>query len=206
MKKKIEPAPAAAKAEPTKPAPPQTPAAPLMTANLKLELDPPRVSPPTRGPMTGMTAMDPGAFIQAYASAEELARFAAEVRARQARERETWIFSRCSNPTCRFVMKHKPEPDGSFCPRCNLARRRDGGHLFAMNEKATNAYLYSEALKEKAATEQLRLRAFHAENAARQAKGDRPLTLDEFKRQQQSDFEERRRQDAELGKALRRQP
>lgn len=207
------PAKAATTPAPERPAAPaalaKDPRRPVMSADLKLQLDPPRATPFNRGPQVGEGSMSPGAFIQAHGSSEELGRFAAEVRARQAKERETWTFSRCSNPRCRFVMKHKPEPDGSICPSCNLARLATGGHLYAMDEKATNAYLYELARKEKAEEERLRRAAFNERNLERAKSGLAPLTMEAFKLEQRRIFEEMKQRGQDLGKvaaAFRRQP
>lgn len=213
MKKKIEPAAAAEKAAP-KPAPEKPyertpgPRPPIMSANLGLKHDPPRVSPPNRGPQVAEGSMGDAAFVQAFATDEELARWRREIDERRARDAATWAFFRCDR--CGLVMKDKPgSPDGDACPKCNRMRRQDGGHLFKMTQAQADQHLYNEAVRERAALEKARRAEFNRTNTRRGEQGLPPLSFQEFMRLQKAEFEQLKQRGRDLGQvaaALRRQP
>lgn len=216
MKKNV-PAPAAAKAEPTTPAQPAAPAPkpepvkdprPVMSADLKLQHDRPRISPPNRGPMTGEAQMSNQAFCATFGTDEEFARWRCEVEERRAKEGSSWAWERCSH--CGLTLKVKPtSPEGVACVRCNVMRRIDGGHFRRLTAEEANEHLYREAVREKQALERERLGAHIAHNAERARAGLRPLTRAEFTVQARREFEElkaRGRDLARITAAYRRQP
>jgi len=185
---------------PAEPAPPEK--KPIMSADVKIQHDELRITPPRRGPQAGEAAMSDGAFIENFATAEELARWRSEIQARRAKDAGTWIWQKCDR--CGAVMKDRPgTEDGGPCPRCNLQRRAYLGHMRTMTAEETNTYLFELAKKERAATEQLRLRAFHAANAERGQKGLPPLSFEEFKAQAQREYQDMMRRHRELGKISR---
>lgn len=193
MKKKIEPAAAAEKAAPK-------PAAPITSSGLKIELDPPRVTPPNRGPMTGMGQMPDQDFVSQCANPEELATFRAAIEQRRARDAASWIFFRCDNPRCGLVMKDKPgAPEGDPCPKSNRMRRVDGDHLQRMGQAEVDQHLYAEAVREKAALERDRRAAFNGRNLERAKAGLPPMTFTDFTTQAKREFEELKARGRALG-------
>jgi hypothetical protein len=187
---------------PTEPAPPAKPEQkPFMSSDVRIEHDDTKPTPPRRGPQVAEGSMGAADFIQAFATREELERWRREIEERRARDLTTWIWQKCDRPACGLVLKARPdEGDGQICPRCNLAKRCDLGHLHTMTEEATNAYLFEQAKKERAAVERDRQRAFHATNAERGTKGLAPLTLEEFRKRANAEYLEMRQRQRELGK------
>ena len=190
------------------PGPPPTEAAPpaklekkpIMSADLKVERDRMAPVPPRRGPQVADGSMGDAAFVAAYANAEELANLRRAINERRAKNLESWIFFKCDNPKCGLVMRDRPgTPPGGRCPKDNMAGLANLGHFRQMTEEETNAYLFEEAKRERAIVEQLRMKAFHAANAERATKGDRPLTFEEFNRQSQAEYEDMRKRQRELG-------
>lgn len=204
---------AAAKAAP-KPAPEASyertpgPRPPVMSAHLGLKHDPPRISPPNRGPMTGEASMTDAQFVAAFSTPEELARLRREINERRAKDATTWAFFRCDR--CGLVMKDKPgSPDGDPCPKCNRMRRQDGGHLSKMTQAEADQHLFDEAVREKAALERDRRAQFNRTNTRRGEQGLPPLSYEEFTRLQKAEFEQLKQRGRDLGQvaaAYRRKP
>ncbi len=162
--------------------------APIMSSQVKVEIEPPKMTPPIRGPQTADRSMTEGQFVAQHASAEELKEFAAMVRARRAGDLSTWIWQQCDH--CHLAMRVKPtSAEGDCCPKCNYWGRKDLGHMFRMSEASVNDYLYRKALKDKAAEERMARAAFAAANTDRAKSGLAPLSFEAFQQQRKAEFE-----------------
>lgn len=180
---------------------------PVMSADLALELEEPRLTPPNPGPRTGrpMTDMD---FIAQFSTPEERARWKKEIDARRARDQASWIFIRCDR--CGLTMKDRPgSPDGDPCPKCNFVRRAGAGHLRRMNDAQVAAYLSQQAAEDKAWAERSKRAAFNQRNQDRAKVGLPPLSMAQFEAVLKAEAAERRRQAkqlAEVAGLYRRKP
>lgn len=188
---------------PTTPAPtarPAEPRKPFMSSDIKIKGDGLPPVPPRRGPMTGEAQMSDSQFLAMFATAEELARWREELQARRAKDPTSWIFQRCDNPACGFVMRDRPgTPEGGRCPRCNMQGRADLGHFFTLSEQQANDYLFREAVKEKAQIATDRQRVYRAANAERAQKGLDPLTFEQYRKQAEAEYQQMVEQQRQLG-------
>jgi hypothetical protein len=206
-------APAAGKAEPQKPAPPAAPApaakpGPVMSADLGIRHDTPRISAPVRGPQTGTGSMSPAEFIAAFGTAEELASFKQAIEQRRARDASSWSWEKCDH--CGLVLKVRPDSsENDACPKCNKMRTAAGGHFKRMETSAVDLHLFEEAKKEAAIIERLRLAEFNTRNQERGKAGLAPLTREEFTKQRQAEFQQLKQRGRDLGEIsglYRKQP
>jgi len=189
---------AAAKAENPKP---------IMTADLGLKLEQPNLTPPRRGPMTGMSSMSARDFVSQYANEEELTAFRTAVEQRLGQPQQ-WRWERCDG--CGFAMKvpAATPPDG-ICVKCNWRRDERGGRMRAMADREVNEHLYKQAAKDKAEAERMRRAAFNERNQERARAGLPPWTFEHFIAQAKAEFEELLQRGRDLGKtaaAFRKQP
>jgi hypothetical protein len=201
---KAEPKPVPDKPYELQPGP--TPTAPIMSANLGVRHDPPRVTPPNRGPATGrgMTDLE---YLQVHATPAELAAAKQAVEQRRA-QTATWAWEKCDH--CGLVMKVKPDsPEGDCCVKCNRMRTTTGGHFKRMDAAAVDQHLYDEALREKAAIERDRRAQFNRTNARRGEQGLEPLSYEAFTKLQRDEFQQLKARARDLGEVAnlcRRQP
>lgn len=191
-------APAAAKAEDPKP---------IMSADLRLKQEPPQMTPPRRGPMTGMSSMSDRDFVSQYSNPEELASFRAAVEQRLGQPPQ-WRWERCDHCNLAMRVPASTPPDG-ICVRCNWRRDERGGYMRTMADREVNEHLYKQAAKDKAEAERMRRAAFNERNLERAKAGLPPLTFEAFAAQAKAELEELKARGKALGQvaaAFRRQP
>lgn len=134
----------------------------LMSSAVKVEIDKPKMTPPNRGPMTGMSEIGDAEFLALYARPEELATFRASVEGRREREgtcewrtlpdgsriHGNMVLAGCLK--CHAWMWVRPEHLGENCVKCNLQNRADGGKLRRATAEEEKAWFTrEEAAREK---------------------------------------------------------
>lgn len=211
IKKKTEPAPAAAKAEskpamvaaatPTSPAAPAKPErpAPIMSADHIPQTDPGVRTPARRGPQTGMSTMSDADYVSAFGDKAELHELRGRIEERRAAADDGSFWQRCNNAKCQLAMKVRAgTEEGGSCIRCNWQKRKDLGRMFKMDDAAVKAHLAEEARKGREADERIERASLYRKNTERGLAGLRPLSLEEYRALRKAERQDRAEADRQL--------
>ncbi|MGA2360888.1 MAG: hypothetical protein ABSG73_00355 [Candidatus Aminicenantales bacterium] len=142
------------------------------------------------GPLHGMrsgTTLSHEAELVEQATPAEIAGLAAIVAKRLAKVKTAWM--KCDNRGCDVAAPFRAEHAGAACPKCNWARRVSGGHLKLLTPAEIERFLAEKSVKDAAERKRSELAWLERRNAERSKAGLPLLTLEQFRAENQANFQ-----------------